>query len=186
VHALASALVAGASERGAEVRLRRVAETAPRSAIQANPRWLEHADGTAAKVLEATLDDLEWANGYAFGTPTRFGLPTVQLKGFLDTAGGLWARGLLADKVGTAFTAASTAHGGLETTLLAINNTFYHWGSLVVPLGYGDSHLKKQSGNPYGASFTGGSSDRPGDVELTAARIQGGRLARFAAAVAAA
>ncbi|MDQ1732932.1 MAG: hypothetical protein QOK10_3091 [Pseudonocardiales bacterium] len=189
MHALASALADGAATAGAEVRLRRVAETAPRPAVEANRRWREHADTVMPDVEVAQLADLEWANGYAFGTPTRFGLPSAQLKAFLDTSGGLWAQGRLADKVGTSFTAASTPHGGLEATVLALNNTFYHWGSLVMPLGYGgahlmDAHLMKESGNPYGASFTGGSKDLPTEVELLAARKQGQRLARFAAAVA--
>jgi NAD(P)H dehydrogenase (quinone) len=184
VHALASALADGAFTAGAEVRLRRVAETAPRPAVEANPRWREHAETVMPEIEVAHLADLEWANGYAFGTPTRFGLPSAQLKAFLDTSGALWAQGRLADKVATSFTAASTPHGGLEATLLALNNTFYHWGSLVMPLGYGDAHLMKESGNPYGASFTGGSKDIPTEVELLAARKQGHRLARFAAAIA--
>jgi NAD(P)H dehydrogenase (quinone) len=183
VHALATALADGAVSAGAEVRLRRVAETAPRAAVEANGAWQQHADEVAPGVEVASLDDLEWANGYAFGTPTRFGLPTAQLKSFIDTTGGLWFQGKLADKVGTSFTSASTQHGGLETTLLATNNTFYHWGSLILPLGYGDEHLMKRSGNPYGASWIG--SGGPDETALIAARMQGERLAKFAALLAA-
>lgn len=72
----------------------------------------------------ASLDDLLWAHGIAFGSPTRFGLPAGQLKEFIDTTGGPWTKGQLVDKVGTAFTSASTAHGGLESTILAMNNVF--------------------------------------------------------------
>ena len=93
------------------MRLRRVAELAPEEAIAANPRWVAHRAATA-DLPEATLDDLEWADGFAFGSPTRFGLPAAQLKQFLDQTGGLWARNVLVDKVGTAFTSASTGHGG--------------------------------------------------------------------------
>ena len=138
VHALASAIADGAREEGAEVRLRRVAELAPEEAIAANPRWVAHRAATA-DLPEATVDDLEWADGFALGSPTRFGLPAAQLKQFLDQTGGLWARNGLVDKVGTAFTSASTGHGGLEATVLAINTVLYHWGSIVLPLGYTDA-----------------------------------------------
>ena len=61
----------------------------------------------------ATLDDLDWADGVAFGSsPTRFGNVAAQLKQFIDQAGALWQAGKLADKVGTAFTASHTVHGG--------------------------------------------------------------------------
>jgi len=180
--AMAEAIGKGAEEAGAEVRLRIVPELAPAEAIAANPRWQAFVD--ADRYQKAVLDDLEWANGIALGSPTRFGLPSGQLKEFLDTTGGLWFRGLLADKVGTAFTSASTGHGGLESTILAMNNVLYHWGSLVLPLGYGERHLMKESGNPYGGSFVSRSGAAPDDVSLEACRLQGARLARFAGAVA--
>ena len=80
VHELAGALAEGAEEAGAEVRLRRVPELAPAEAIASNPLWQAHVDATAGEVQEATPDDLEWADGYAFGTPTRFGTPAAQMK----------------------------------------------------------------------------------------------------------
>jgi NAD(P)H dehydrogenase (quinone) len=60
----------------------------------------------------------------------------AQLKQFIDQAGGLWQDGRLADKVAAAFTASMTTHGGQESTILALNNTFYHWGMVIIPLGY--------------------------------------------------
>jgi NAD(P)H dehydrogenase (quinone) len=181
VFRLATAIADGAAEEGAEVRLRRVRELAPEEAISSNPRWLAHRDAVA-DLPEATLDDLEWADGFAFGSPTRFGLPAAQLKQFLDQTGGLWARGLLQDKVGTAFTSASTAHGGLEATILAINTVLYHWGSIVLPLGYTDDAIKA-TGNPYGSSWVSRKGSVPDDDALATARHQGRRLARVAAAV---
>jgi NAD(P)H dehydrogenase (quinone) len=89
VHALAEAVAEGAASGGAEVRLRRVAELAPDSAIDQNPQWRQHADAVAS-IAEAPLEDLAWADAFAFGTPTRFGAPAVQLKQFMDQAGGLW------------------------------------------------------------------------------------------------
>uniref|UniRef100_UPI0006E34D50 NAD(P)H-dependent oxidoreductase n=1 Tax=Streptomyces graminilatus TaxID=1464070 RepID=UPI0006E34D50 len=127
VHRLAEAVRDGAASAGAEVRLRRVAELAPEEAIAANPEWAQHRSDTDA-VEVATLEDLEWADGYAFGTPTRFGAPAAQLKQFLDTAGGLWQEGKLADKPVTAFVSSAERHGGQESTILSLNNVFYHWG----------------------------------------------------------
>ena len=175
--AMAEALGEGAAAAGAEVRVRRVRETAPAESIAYNRKWVDFVERTKDDPV-ATLDDVDWADGIALGSPTRFGGPASQLKAFLDTTGGLWAQGKLADKVGTAFTSASTAHGGLESTILAINNHFYHWGSIVLPLGYGNEHLLKVSGNPYGASFVSRQGAGPDEVALTAARMQGERLAQ--------
>jgi len=180
--ALADALAAGARETGADVRVRTVPETAPAEAVAQNPRWQAWVEPGPHHAL-ATLGDLEWADGLAVGSPTRFGGPAAQLKSYLDSTGGLWARGKLADKVATSFTTASTRHGGLESTLLAINNIFYHWGAIVVPLGYADPHLM-ESGNPYGGSFVSRKSAAPDDLALGALRVQGRRLATITTHVA--
>ena len=125
VHALAQAVAEGAQEAGAEARLRRVEELAPDAAIASNPAWRAHADATA-HIPVATHEDLAWADAYAFGTPTRYGNVSSQLKQFIDTTAGLWAAGELADKPVTAFTSAINAHGGNESTLLALYNTMHH------------------------------------------------------------
>jgi NAD(P)H dehydrogenase (quinone) len=180
--ALAESLAAGARETGADVRVRTVPETVPAEAIAQNRRWQAWIDSGPHHAL-ATLDDLRWADGLAVGSPTRFGGPAAQLKSYLDSTGGLWAQGKLADKVATSFTTASTRHGGLESTLLAINNVFYHWGAIVVPLGYTDPHLM-ESGNPYGGSFVSRKSAAPDELALGALRVQGRRLATIATHVA--
>jgi NAD(P)H dehydrogenase (quinone) len=180
VHKLAVAIAEGAGETGADVRLRRVAELAPEEAIQQNQDWARHRDETARTVEEAALDDLEWADGFAFGTPTRFGNPAAQLKQFLDTAGGLWFKGALADKAVTTFTSALYPDGGLESTILALNNVFYHWGCVLVPPGYTNPAVFEAGGNPYGTAFPSGSGP-PGEAVLAAARHQGRRLAAFTA-----
>jgi NAD(P)H dehydrogenase (quinone) len=71
VHKLAQAVVAGAEETGAEVRLRRVPELAPEEVVRSQDAWHEHAMSTRETVPEASMEDLQWADGYAFGTPTR-------------------------------------------------------------------------------------------------------------------
>lgn len=180
VHALARAAVEGATSAGAEVRLRKVHETVARSVIDAKPAWARHVAETA-DVAEAGLDDLTWADAVLFGTPTRFGNPASQLRAFMETTGPLWAQGLLADKVYSAFTASSTAHGGQESTLLALGNTFHHWGGILVPPGYvGPSQL--HGGNPYGTSHVSGDGP-PDDTALVAARFQASRAVSIAAAL---
>lgn len=179
VAALAEALAEGARKEGAEVRVRPVRELAPPDAVAANPRWQAWVDGHPYDT-DASLDDLDWADGIALGSPTRFGGPAGQLKEFLDSTGGLWAKGKLVDKVGTAFTSSSTKHGGLESTILAMNNIFYHWGSIVLPLGYTDPSVL-ESGNPYGGSFVSRKSAPPDEEALGACRVQGARLARITA-----
>jgi NAD(P)H dehydrogenase (quinone) len=182
VHQLAEAVADGAAETGAEVRLRRVPELAPEEAIQKNQLWAQHRDATRDTVAEATLDELAWADGYAFGSPTRFGNPAAQLKQYLDMAGGLWLEGALADKPVTTFTSALYPDGGLEATILALNNVFYHWGCVLVPPGYTDPVVAEAGGNPYGTAFPSGSG-RPPEVVFAAARHQGRRLATFTEAV---
>jgi NAD(P)H dehydrogenase (quinone) len=182
VHKLAEALARGASDAGAEVRLRRVAELAPEETIRQQDAWQEHYEATVGVVEEAKLEDLEWAHGFAFGTPTRYGLPAAQLKEFIDQTGSLWVQGHLANKVATSFTSSANRHGGQESTLLALNNTFYHWGALIVPPGYTDPVLYEAGGNPYGTSYASGTDgDSSVDVKaLTAAHYQGYRLAQYA------
>jgi NAD(P)H dehydrogenase (quinone) len=186
VHALARAVSEGAIDEGAEVRLRHVAELAPEMAISFRQRWGRHRSELEDQP-EASLDDLEWADGIAFGTPTRFGNVAAQLKVFLDLAGELWQRGVLVDKVATSFTSSQTEHGGQESTILALNNTLYHWGAIVLPLGYTVHEVFNGGGNPYGASYTSDARvEGPGETTLVVARAQGARLARVAGVIGAA
>ena len=134
VHALAQEYAKGLEGEGAEVRIRKVAELAPPEAVAANEAWQRHADETA-DVPEATADDVLWADAVVFGTPTRYGNVAAQLKQFIDTLGPQWAQGQLADKVYSGFTSTSTAHGGQESTLLALYNTVHHFGGITVTPG---------------------------------------------------
>jgi NAD(P)H dehydrogenase (quinone) len=180
VYRLANAVVEGARAAGAETRLRKVRELAPEEAIRANPAWVAHRDATR-DVPEATLEDLEWADGYVFGTPTRYGNVASQLKQFLDSTGPLWAQGKLANKVAAAFTAAQNPHGGQESTILALHNVFYHWGAIIVPPGYTDPKVFAAGGNPYGVSWSAANGNPPPSPEvLEAARYLGQRVATVA------
>lgn len=168
LHAMAERLAAVGEKVGAEVRLRQVAELAPAEAIASNAAWSQHFDNTKDEP-KATADDIVWADAVLFGSPTRYGNIASQLKQFIDTLGPQWAQGLLADKVYAGFTASQTAHGGQESTLLALYNTFYHFGGIVVAPGYTDP-LKFADGNPYGVSHvTGGANTDPlTDVQFAA------------------
>jgi NAD(P)H dehydrogenase (quinone) len=184
VHAMAQAAVEGAEKAGATVRLRKVRELAPPEAINSVPAWAQHIQDTA-DVEEATLDDLSWADAVLFGTPTRFGNVSSQLKAFIDSTGPLWQKGALADKAVSAFTATGTAHGGQESTILAMSNTFYHWGGIIVPPGYTDP-IQFETGNPYGTSHVpgvGGSVVGPTEQVLKAARHQARRVVDIAGAL---
>jgi NAD(P)H dehydrogenase (quinone) len=186
VHRLAHALADGARDDGAEVRVRHVEEIFPELLISQNQYWGRHRSEVEDEPV-ASLADLEWADGIAFGTPTRFGNVAAQLKLFLDLAGELWERGALVDKVATSFTSSMTEHGGQESTILALNNTLYHWGAIVLPLGYTVHEVFNGGANPYGTSYTSDYRvDGPDETTLTVARAQGARLARVAAAIAAA
>jgi NAD(P)H dehydrogenase (quinone) len=179
VHQIAQAVAAGAESSGAEVRLRRAPELAPAEAIEANPAWKEHLD--AVDVPDVTPEDFVWADGYALGTPTRFGTPAAQLTQVIDTLGPQWASGELANKAATAFVSASNAHGGNESTLLTLNNVFSHWGAIIVPTGYTSADPYSAGGNPYGTSYpSGGSSDALPDDVTAAGKAQGSRLAQVA------
>jgi NAD(P)H dehydrogenase (quinone) len=185
VHRLAEAVAEGARDAGAEVRLRQVAELAPAAAIASNEAWVQHREETS-HIEVASLDDLDWADGFAFGTPSRYGAPASQIKQFIDSASSLWHEGKLSDKAVTTFVSSAEQHGGQEATILSLNNVFYHWGSIIVPLGYTDDVVYEAGGNPYGTSWPAGfPSTMPDDITLACARYQGGRLARFSHALAA-
>jgi len=179
---IAQAMEEGARSAGAETRLCRARELAGEQALAARPEWQAHLDATR-DVPEATPDDLAWADGFALGSPTRFGLPAAQLKQYIDTLGPQWTAGQLQDKAACAFTGAGNAHGGQESTLLALQNVFYHWGSIIVPVGFTSPLVKAAGGNPYGLSFTAAGGQVPKE-KLSLARYQGQRLARAAQAVA--
>ncbi|WP_344165334.1 NAD(P)H:quinone oxidoreductase [Nocardiopsis rhodophaea] len=171
-----------AEKAGAEVRLRKVAELAPAAAIQGNPAWAANVEATK-DVPEAAAEDVVWADAVIFGSPTRFGNVSSQLKQFIDMLGGQWAQGLLADKVYSAFTSSATLHGGQESTLLALSNTFYHFGGFIVPPGYTDAS-KFADGNPYGTSHVDAQGNNPvDDTTRTAAQVQAKRVVRVARAL---
>lgn len=181
--ALAQAVAEGAREQGADVRLRRAREIVGEEIMSKAPGWVENAK-RMNKQYEAPSDaDAEWADAIIFGTPTRFGNITSELKAYVDSLGSLWFQGKLVGKTGSAFSSTSTIHGGNESTIISMYNFMAHLGLIIVPLGYGDPAMFS-AGTPYGAtSVSGQNSIPPTATDLDVARYQGRRVAQVAKAL---
>lgn len=185
--ALANAIADGARAYGGDVRLRRARDIVSPEIMAKAPGWAENAARMDALYEAPTEADAEWADAIIFGTPTRFGATTAELKAYIDGLGGLWFQGKLVGKAGAAFTSTSSLHGGNESTLLSLYNPLAHLGLIIVPLGYADPVLFK-AGTPYGASAVVNGRDvkAPSTDDLEVARFQGRRVTEVAAALKAA
>ena len=182
-HAMAEAAAKAAEEAGAEVRLRKVPETAPQDVVAGVEKWAAHARATADVPVVST-DDMVWANAYLFSAPTRFGTMASQMRAFIDTLGPIWSEGKLSNKAVSAMSSSMNMHGGQEVTLLGMYATFIHWGAIIVPAGYTDPAIFAAGGNPYGTSATA-SPDGLSQETLAAVRVQSKRLVDFAGRIAA-
>jgi NAD(P)H dehydrogenase (quinone) len=181
VESLAKAVADGAAAEGVELRLRRAREFVSQEVMAKAPGWVENATRMNALYDAPSEADADWADAIVFGTPTRFGCVSSELKAYVDSLGGLWAQGRLAGKVGSVFSATSSLHGGNETTIMSLYPPLAHLGFIIVPLGYSDPVLFK-AGTPYGATAATGRDRRPiTDDERAVARYQGQRVARVAA-----
>lgn len=160
-HAVAQAAAEAAGAAGAEVRLRRIAETAPEAVVNGQDAWKAQAEKTS-DIPVVSHEDMEWADGYFFSAPTRYGVSASQLRVFIDTLGPLWMKGALANKTFTATTSAQNAHGGQEATILSLYTTAMHWGAIIVAPGYTDPAIFESGGNPYGYSANAGAFDDKG------------------------
>ena len=174
IEAMAHAVAEGARQvQGAQVEVKRVPETMPDDVFK--------KAGGKANQSAAVAQPAELANYDAiiFGTPTRFGNMTGQMRNFLDQTGGLWMSGALVGKVGSVFCSSATQHGGQESTILTFIPTLLHQGMIVVGLPYSEQTQmgldEIKGGSPYGAStIAGGQGERmPSQQELGMARFQG-------------
>jgi NAD(P)H dehydrogenase (quinone) len=178
---MANAVAEGAREAGAAVDVKRVPELVPAEVAKNSHFKLDQPAPVAV------IADLENYDAIIVGTGTRFGRMSSQMANFLDQAGGLWAKGALNGKVGAAFTASATQHGGQETTLFSIITNLLHFGMVVVGLDYGFAPQmtvdEVVGGAPYGATTITSSngSRQPSQNELDGARYQGRRVAMVAA-----
>lgn len=181
IEQMAEAVAEGARSAGATVDIKRVPELVPEEVAKNAHYKLDQ------KAPVAKIDDLAEYDAIVIGVGTRFGRMASQMANFLDQAGGLWARGALNGKVGSAFTSTATQHGGQETTLMSMITNMLHFGLVVVGLPYsfqGQMKLDEVTGgSPYGATtIAGGDGSRqPSANELDGARFQGRLVAETAA-----
>jgi NAD(P)H dehydrogenase (quinone) len=182
VEAMANAIAAGAREvAGSKVDLKRVPETVPAEVFKSSGGKADQAAAVAQPAELANYDAI------LFGTPTRFGNMSGQMRTFLDQTGGLWMSGALVGKVGSVFTSSATQHGGQESTILTTHVTLLHQGMILVGLPYAEQRQmgldEIKGGSPYGAStIAGGQGERmPSEQELGMARFQGKHVATIAA-----
>jgi len=184
IETMARAVAEGARAAGAHADIKRVPELVPLDVAEASHFKLDQP----APVAE--IDDLRHYDAILIGAGTRFGRMPAQLANFLDQSGGLWEEGALNGKVGGAFTASATQHGGQEATLLSMIANLMHFGMVVVGLDYGFSGQMAideiTGGSPYGATtITGPDGSRmPSANELAGASYQGMKAAQLAARLA--
>lgn len=181
---LAEAIAEGAREEGASVTLRRARDIVPEEIIASVPGWKENRERMEARYAAPTPEDAANADAILFGTPTRFGNISAELKAYVDSLGGLWARGALNGKAGSVFVSTSSTHGGNESTLLSMYHFMAHLGLVIVPTGYTDPALFA-AGTPYGASAVSGpgGNQPPTPEDLNVARHQGRLVTRVARAL---
>lgn len=184
IRTMAEAAAAAALEvPGVEVVLRRVSETLSDD-ILGKMGALEASKAQGA-VPVVTIEELAEADAVLFGTPTRFGNMTAQMRQFLDSTGGLWMKGALVGKPGGVFVSSATQHGGQESTILSFHTYLLHQGMVVVGLPYafqGQMRIDEiTGGSPYGAStIAGGDGSRqPSENELEGVRFQARHLAEI-------
>lgn len=182
---MAEAVAEGAKEvEGVDVDIKRVPETLPVEVLE--KMGAIEAQKAFESIPIVSTDDLKAADGIVFGTPTRFGNMTGQMRQFMDSTGQLWAAGDLVGKVGGVFTSSATQHGGQETTITSFHTTLLHHGMVIAGLPYsfqGQTGIDEIKGcSPYGAStIAGGSGERtPSETELDGARFQGRYIAGIA------
>jgi NAD(P)H dehydrogenase (quinone) len=180
IETMAYAVAEGAREGGAEVIVKRVPELVPEEVAKNSGYKLDQPAPIA------TVQELPEYDAIIFGTGTRYGNMTSQMKNFIDQTGSLWASGALVGKVGSVFASSATQHGGQESTILTFHPVLLHLGFVVVGLPYafqGQMGVDEVMGNsPYGASTiaAGDGSRQPSRVELEGARYQGRHVAQIA------
>lgn len=180
IETMAYAVAEGAREAGAEVVVKRVPELVPEDIARNAGFKLDQAAPIA------TVQELPEYDAIIFGTGTRYGNMTAQMKNFIDQTGSLWASGALVGKVGSVFSSSATQHGGQESTILTFHPVLLHLGFIIVGLPYafqGQMGVTEVMGNsPYGAStIAGGDGSRqPSQIELEGAHYQGRHVAQIA------
>jgi len=180
---LAQAVAKGAEElSGAEVLLRRVKEFDEVNQIIDQNDAARQVREQQKDIPVCTVDDLRSADGVIFGSPTRYGNMTAQMKQLLDSTSSLWLNGEMEGKPAGLFTSTASTHGGQETTLLTMMVPLLHLGMLIVGVPYSLPemiHTEARGGTPYGATtIAGGQGElQPKPEDLAIAQALGRRVA---------
>jgi NAD(P)H dehydrogenase (quinone) len=189
IHTMAEAVAAGARQvPDTDVQILQVPELVPEEVLAKS--GAKKARDAFAHIPIIAPEKLPEADAIIFGTPTRFGNMTAQMRNFLDRTGGLWVKGSLVGKIGSVFASTGTQHGGQETTITSFHTTPLHLGMIIVGVPYTCAGLTNMNettgGTPYGASTLAGSdgSRRPSQNELDIAQFQGRHVAQLAAKLA--
>ncbi|KAL8516347.1 hypothetical protein ACS0TY_014851 [Phlomoides rotata] len=143
------------------------------------------APGKADNVPDIRPQQLEEADGFIFGFPSRFGVMAAQFKAFFDATSEIWDRQALAGKPAGIFWSTGFHGGGQELTALTAVTQLAHHGMLFVPLGYtfGSGMFEMEQvkgGSAYGAgTYAADGSRLPTDLELQQAFHQGKYVAEI-------
>jgi NAD(P)H dehydrogenase (quinone) len=183
VYEMAKLVAEGVSSvPGAEPVIRTVPELIPQSVIDGRPDMKAGREKQNSVPL-VTQDDFRTAGAYAFGTPTRFGNVSAQLKNQIDQLTSLWLKGELEGKPAGVFVSTGSMHGGQETTILTLMAPLLHLGMVCVGVPYSVQELftTQGGGSPYGPGhIAGGDNQRAIDPqEATICRALGKRLAEM-------
>ncbi len=181
---LAQAVAEGAKQvAGIEVVLRRVQEFDAVNQVIDQNDVARQVREQQQEIPVCTVDDLREADGVVFGSPTRYGNMTAQMKQLFDSTASLWLNGEMEGKPAGVFTSTASTHGGQETTLLTMMVPLLHLGMLVVGVPYsieGMIHTEARGGTPYGASTIAGGQGElsPKPEDLAIAQALGQRVAQ--------
>lgn len=172
------------SVTGVEPVLRRVEEFAAVNKIIDGNDFARKIREQQEKIPVCTIDDLRQADGVIFGSPTRYGNMTAQMKQLIDATAELWSKGEMEGKPAGLFTSTATSHGGQETTLLTMMPPLIHLGMIIVGVPYstpGMLHTEGRGGTPYGASTLAGPQGElsPAKEDLEIAKALGKRVAEI-------
>jgi NAD(P)H dehydrogenase (quinone) len=173
-----------ASVAGIEAVFRRVAEFEAVEKATAESRHANQLRKEQGAVPVCSIEDLREADGVVFGTPTRYGNMTAQMKQLIDSTGSLWLKGEMEGKPAGFFTSTASTHGGQETTLITMMIPLLHLGMVIVGLPYSAPamiHTEGRGGTPYGATTIAGASNElaPKPEDLQQAEALGRRVAEI-------
>jgi NAD(P)H dehydrogenase (quinone) len=178
IYRMTEAIAQGARDvPDVQVDIFRVPELVPDDILEKSGAKAAQAAFTHIPIIKP--EQLVGADGYIFGTPTRFGNMCSQMRNFLDQLGELWMKNTFVSKVGSVFTSSNSQHGGQETTITSFHTTLFHLGMIIIGVPYSETRLlttqEISGGTPYGASTLAGDTGKrmPSENELAIARYQG-------------